>query len=96
MLQQWKESVTAPICKKGDKCTVLIMQEYHCHLLDIKIVFDILPEFIGDNQCDLCPKKITDQILCICQTLRKKWEYNGRHQLFIDSKKACDSVQKSH
>jgi hypothetical protein len=49
MLQEWKESVTAPICK----CTVLIIKEYHCHLLHSKIVFDILLEFTGDNQCDL-------------------------------------------
>jgi len=29
-------------------------------MLYVKIVFDILLEFTGDNQCDLCLKKITD------------------------------------
>jgi hypothetical protein len=32
--------------------------------------------------------------LCIRQVLEKKWEYNEAvHQLFIDFKKACDSVR---
>jgi hypothetical protein len=34
-----------------------------------------------------------DQIFCIRQILEKKWEYNGTvHQLFVDFKKAYDSV----
>jgi hypothetical protein len=37
---------------------------------------------------------MTDQILYIRQVLEKKWEYNGTiHQLFIDFKKAYDSVR---
>jgi hypothetical protein len=36
-----------------------------------------------------------DQIFNIWQILEKKWEYNGAvHQLFIDFKKACDSVKE--
>jgi hypothetical protein len=36
----------------------------------------------------------TDQIFCIRQILEKKWEYNEAvHQLFIDFKKAYDSVR---
>jgi hypothetical protein len=32
---------------------------------------------------------------CIYHTLKKKWEYNKtEHQLFIDLKKACDSVAR--
>jgi hypothetical protein len=35
-----------------------------------------------------------DQIFYIRQILEKKWEYNGTvHQLFIDFKKAYDSVK---
>jgi hypothetical protein len=31
----------------------------------------------------------------IWQILEKKWEYNGMvHQLFVDIKKACDSVKR--
>ncbi|KAJ4450246.1 hypothetical protein ANN_01665 [Periplaneta americana] len=36
-----------------------------------------------------------DQIFCIRQIMEKKWEYKGRvHQLFIDFKKAYDSVKR--
>jgi hypothetical protein len=35
----------------------------------------------------------TDHIFYICQMHKKKWKYNvAVHQLFIDFKKACDSV----
>jgi sorting nexin-29 len=37
----------------------------------------------------------TDQIFYIWQILEKKWEYNGLvHQLFIDFKKAYDSIKR--
>ena len=40
-------------------------------------------------------KKNTDNIFCIHQILEKKWEYNKAvHQLFIDFKKAYDSVRR--
>jgi hypothetical protein len=43
-------------------------------------------EIIGNHQC---------QIFRICQILEKKWEYNETvHQLFIDFKKAHDSVRR--
>ena len=36
-----------------------------------------------------------DHIFCICQILEKKWECNEEvHQLFIDFKKAYDSVRR--
>jgi hypothetical protein len=36
-----------------------------------------------------------DEICCVCQILEKKWEYNETvHQLFINFKKARDSVRK--
>jgi hypothetical protein len=36
-----------------------------------------------------------DQIFYIQQVLEKKWECNGMvHQLFIDFKKACDSIKR--
>jgi hypothetical protein len=38
---------------------------------------------------------VTIQILCVCQILEKKWEYNGTvHQLLIDFEKACESVKR--
>jgi len=37
----------------------------------------------------------TDHILCICQIIEKKWEYNETvHQLFIDFKEAYDLVRR--
>jgi hypothetical protein len=37
----------------------------------------------------------SNEITCICQILEKKWEYNETvHQLFIDFKKAYDSVRR--
>jgi hypothetical protein len=34
-------------------------------------------------------------MFCICQILEKKWEYSEAvHQLFIDFKKAYDSVRR--
>jgi hypothetical protein len=59
-------------------------------------VKSICHEIIGDHQCGIRPtRSITDQIFYIRQTLQKKWEHNGSvHQLFIDFKKAYDSVKR--
>jgi hypothetical protein len=53
-------------------------------------------EVIGDHQCGFCHNRSTmDQILYIWQILEIKWECNGMvHQLFIDFKKANDSVRR--
>ena len=53
-------------------------------------------EFTGDHQCELRRNRsTTDHIICIRQILETKWEYNEAvHQLFIDFKKAYDSVRK--
>jgi sorting nexin-29 len=49
----------------------------------------------GDHQCGFRRNRsTTDQIFYIRQILEKKWKYNGTvHQLFIDFKKAYDSVR---
>jgi hypothetical protein len=51
-------------------------------------------EIIADHQCGFRHNRSsTDYIFCICQVLKKKWEYNGiMRQLFTDFKKAYDSV----
>jgi hypothetical protein len=53
-------------------------------------------EIIGDHQCEFRHNRsTTDHIFCIRQILEKKWEYNGAvHQLFVDFKKAYDSVRR--
>jgi len=52
-------------------------------------------EIIGDHQCGFRRNRSTiDHTFCIRQILEKKWEYNeGVHQLFIDFKRAYDSVR---
>jgi hypothetical protein len=53
-------------------------------------------EIIGDHQCGFrCNRSTTDQTCSIREILEKKWEYNEAvHQLFIDFKKAYDSVRR--
>jgi hypothetical protein len=55
-----------------------------------------IDKIIGDHQCGFQHNRsTTDQIFCIHQVLEKKWEYNETvHQLFIDFKKAHDSVRR--
>jgi hypothetical protein len=55
-----------------------------------------IDEIIVDQQCGFRRNRsTTDQIFCIHQILEKKWEYNETGlQLFIDFKKADDSVSK--
>jgi hypothetical protein len=50
---------------------------------------------IGDHQCGFRRNISTTAQIYINQILEKKWEYNGIvHQLFIDFKKAYDSVKR--
>jgi len=60
------------------------------------MVHSICTGNIGDHQCGFRSKRsTTDHIFCIPQVLEKKWRYNEAvHQLFIDFKKACDSVRR--
>jgi len=53
-------------------------------------------EIIGDHQCGFRRNRSTiDHIFCIRQILEKKWEYNEEvYQLYIDFKKAYDSVRR--
>ena len=53
-------------------------------------------EITGDHQCKFRHNRsTTDHIFCIRQILEKKWEHNEAvHQLFIDFKKAYDSVRR--
>jgi hypothetical protein len=50
----------------------------------------------GDHQCGFRHNQsTTSQINCIRQILEKKWKYNETvHHLFIDFKKAYDSVRR--
>jgi len=60
------------------------------------IHYAVAEEVIGDHQCGFrCSRPTTDHIFCIRQILEKKWECNEAVlQLFIDFKKAYDSVRR--
>ena len=51
---------------------------------------------MGDHQCSFRRNRSTiDHMFCIYQMLEEKWEYNEEVlQLFIDFKKAYDSVRR--
>jgi hypothetical protein len=104
LLHQWKEPFVVPIHKNGDKTDC---SNYRCISLlstTYKILSNILlarltpyaDEIMGDHHCGFrSNRSTTDQIFYVRQMLEKKWEYNGTvRQLFIDFKKAYDSVRR--
>ncbi|KAJ4437040.1 hypothetical protein ANN_17174 [Periplaneta americana] len=88
----------------GDKTNCGNFRGISLLLTSYKILSNILlrrltpyvDEIIGDHQCGFRRNRSTiDQIFCIRQIMEKKWEYKGTvHQLFIDFKKAYDSVKR--
>jgi len=96
--------ITVPVYKRGDKTDCSNYRGTSLLPTTYKILSNILlsrltpsaEEIIGDYQCGFqCNRSTTDHIFCICQILEKKWEYNEAvHQLFIDCKKAYDSVRR--
>jgi sorting nexin-29 len=103
LLHQWKESLVLPIHKKGDKteCSsyrgILLPASYK--ILSNILLSRLIPyaeEIIVDHQCGFRHNRsTTGQSFYNCQILKRKWEYNGKvYQLFIDFKKAYDSVRR--
>ena len=98
-----KESIIVPIHKKGDKTDCNNYRGISLLPTTYKILSNILlsrlipyaEEIIGDHQCGFRRNRsTTDHIFSIRQILQKKWEHNEAvHQLFIDFKKAYDSVR---
>jgi hypothetical protein len=88
--------------KKGDKTDCNNYSGISLLSTSYKMLWNILlsrlspyvDEIIGNHQCGFRRNRsTTDQIFCIRQILKKKWEYNETvHKLFIDLKKAFDSV----
>jgi hypothetical protein len=101
---QWKESIVVPVRRKGDKTDCSNYRGISLLSTSYKILSNILlsrlipyvDEIIGDHQCGFQRNRpTTDQIFYIRQILEKKWEYNDTvHQIFIDFKKAYDSVRR--
>ena len=102
--EEWNESIIVPIHKKGDKTNCNNYRGISLLPTTYKIASNILlsrlipyaREIIGDHQCGFQRNRSTiDHIFCIRQMLGKKWEYSEPvHQLFIDFKKAYDSVRR--
>ena len=102
--EQFKESIILPIYKKGEKTNYSNYRGISLLLTSYKILSNIIlgrltlyvDEITGDHQCGFTRNRSTiDQIFCIRQILEKKWKHNGTvHQLFIDFKKAYDSVKR--
>jgi len=102
--EEWKESVIVPIHKKGHKTDCnnyrgisLLPTTYE--VLSNILLSRLIPyaeEVIGGHQCGFRRNRSnTDHIFCIRQILEKNWEYNEAvHQLFMDFKKAYDSVRR--
>ena len=55
-----------------------------------------IDDIVGDHQCGFKRNRSTiDKIFSIREILEKKWECNGTvHQLYVDFKKAYDSVKR--
>jgi len=102
--EEWKESIIVPKYKKGDKTDCSNYRGISLLPTMYKILSNILlsrltpyaEETIGDHQCGFrCSRSTTDHVFCIHLILEKKWEYNEAvHKLFIDFKKAYDSVRR--
>jgi len=102
--EEWKESTIVPICKKGDKTDCSNYRGISLLPTTYKILPNILlsrltpysEEITGGHQCVFRHNRsTTDHIFCIRQIPEKKCEYNEAvHQLFIDFKKAYDSVRR--
>jgi len=102
--EEWKKPIIVPIHKKGDKTDCNNYRGISLLPTTYKILSNILlprlipyaKEIIGDHQCGFRRNRSTiDHIFCIRQIHEKKWEYNEEvHQLFIDFKKAYDSVRR--
>jgi hypothetical protein len=102
--EKWKESIIAPVYKKGDKTDCNNYRDISLLSSTYKTLSNILlskltpyaEEIIGDYQCEFRrSRSTTDHLFCIRQVFEKKWEYNEAvHQLFIHFKKACGSVRR--
>ena len=102
--REWKESIIIPIHKKGEKTNCSNFRGISllptCYKILSKILLKRLniyaKEIIGDYQCGFRPFRSTmDPVFCIRQILEKKWEFgNDVYQLFIDFKKAYDSIKR--
>jgi hypothetical protein len=104
MLSRWKESITVPVHKKGDKTDCKKYHGISLLLTSYKILSNIplsrltprIDEIIWYHYCGFKRNiSTTDQFFCTLQILEKDWECTETvHRLFIDFKKTYDSVRR--
>jgi hypothetical protein len=99
--QYWKESIIAPVYKKGDKTSYSNYRGTSIFSATYKILSNILlsrlnpqaKEITGDNQCGFRRNvSTTDHIFCVHQILQK--EMDIQRGSISDFKRANDSVRK--
>jgi len=102
--EEWKVSIVLPINKKGDKADCsnyggisLLPTTYN--VLSNILLLRLTPyteEIIWDFQCEFRRNRSAiDHEFCVRLILEKKWEHSEAvHQLFIEFKKAYDSVRR--
>uniref|UniRef100_A0A8D9ELZ3 Craniofacial development protein 2 n=1 Tax=Cacopsylla melanoneura TaxID=428564 RepID=A0A8D9ELZ3_9HEMI len=101
---EWNEAVVIPLHKKGDKLqctnyrgisllntTYKILSKLILNRLNLREV-----ELIGDHQAGFVKERSTiDQIYVFKEIVSKCWEFQKEvHALFIDFKKAYDSIKR--
>ena len=104
MPEEWKESIIVPTYKKGNKTDCSNYRGISLLPTMYKILSNILLSWLtpyaeeiirGSSMWILTQQVNYDHLFCIHQMLEKKWEYNKAvHKLFIDFKKAYDSVRR--
>ena len=104
LTKRWKESIIVPTYKKGDETDCsnyagMSLLLTTCKILSTILLSRLTPhagQILGNFLCGFQHNRSsTDHLFWIFQILQKKWEYGvAVHQLFIDFKKAYDSVRK--
>jgi hypothetical protein len=66
-----------------------------CYIILSRLILYV-DEIAGHHRCGFgCKRSTNDKIFCIHQILEEKWEYSETvHQLFVDVKKAYDSIMR--
>lgn len=101
----WKEAIIVPLHKKGDQLECdnyrgisLLNSAYKIFArILLKRLTPYVEECVGDYQCGFRRGKSTiEQLSIIGQIIEKKYEYRqNMWQLFIDFKKAYDSIHRN-
>jgi hypothetical protein len=89
------ESIIIQVHKKGDKSGCNNYRGISLLSTSYKIVSNILLTRLGPYIDEIIGDQLLIRFFCIRLILEKKWEYNEKvHQIFIDFKKAYDSVRR--